>query len=93
MQKCDSGKGVQITRPPTGEAKNHNEVSTGEHSFDRRGPAIQAPPTLRSLATCLGFGLMSAARNCGGTPNLRMLSTKSRTAVMWIQPLNACTRG
>lgn len=48
--------------------------------------------TFRSLAVLFWLGFISAARNLGGRPYRRMLSTKSLIAQMWIHALNACTR-
>lgn len=39
--------------------------------------------------TCLGLGFMRTARNLGGSPYLKMLSTNNRTAHTWIHPENA----
>lgn len=44
-----------------------------------------------SLEEALMLGFMSTARNFGGSPYLRMLSTNRRTAQMCIQALNACS--
>ena len=64
------------------------------NSDDRLAP----PPkvlarVLRSLGTVFCVGFMRAARNLGGRPYRRMLSTKRRTAHTWIQALNACATG
>ena len=45
-----------------------------------------------SLEEAFMLGFMSTAKNLGGSPYLRMLSTKRRTAQMCIQALNACSR-
>ena len=44
----------------------------------------------RSLAVLFWLGFINAARNLGGSPYLRMLSTNSRIAQMWIHALKAC---
>ena len=48
---------------------------------------------MRSFGAVFGCGFISTARNFGGRPYRRMLSTNRRTAQMWIHALNACARG
>ncbi len=47
---------------------------------------------MRSFGAVFCCGFISTARNFGGRPYRRMLSTNSRTAQMWIHALKACAR-
>ena len=84
------------TRCKTAAVQQHEHAEAGMCTTAMHAAsAIPAFPkseasVFRSLAVLFWLGFISAARNLGGSPYLKMLSTKSRIAQMWIHALKAC---